>query len=94
MGNRGIGFGLEGRGSRSLPLPNMSGCDVTQRIEVKVEIQVDREGNVVSAIVTNATYQDRCIWEMVVEAAKKSKFTMDNNASYRQTGWIRYIIVP
>jgi len=92
----GITFG--GLGSRramgSLPKPNMSGCDITQKIEVKVEIQVDRDGRVISALVQSATYQDNCIWTMVVEAAKKSRFSVDPDANYRQTGWIKYIIVP
>lgn len=97
-GGLGDGISFGGLGSRraqgALPKPDMSGCDVTQKIEVRVEIQVDREGNVVSAIVTNATYQDNCIWNMVVDAARRSRFSMDQNANYRQTGWIRYIIVP
>ncbi len=101
--NYGTGGGLGnsptfGLGSRNaigrLPLPNVAGCEVTQKIEVKVEIVVDKEGKVISATVLNATYQDKCIWEMVVEAAKKSKFSVDQNASYQQTGWIRYTIVP
>ncbi len=95
LGN-GISFG--GLGSRqavgSLPKPNMSGCDITQKIEVKVEIQVDKDGKVISASVLTATYQDNCIWTMVVEAAKKSRFSVDQGANYRETGWIRYIIVP
>lgn len=97
-GGLGDGISFGGLGSRrvvgSLPKPNMSGCDVTQKIEVQVEIQVDRDGRVVSAIVTNATYQDNCIWTMVVDAAKRSRFSADQSANYRQTGWIRYIIVP
>ena len=55
---------------------------------------MDQNGNVISAIVTSSTYQNKCIWDMVVEAAKKSKFSVDQNANYRQTGWIKYIIVP
>ncbi|MGW8314617.1 MAG: hypothetical protein ACWGNV_03375 [Bacteroidales bacterium] len=94
LGN-GISFGLGNRRvDGSLPKPNMSGCDVTQKIEVQVDIQVDREGRVVSAVVSKATYQDKCIWDMVVDAAKRSRFTPDENASYRQAGWIRYIITP
>jgi hypothetical protein len=97
-GGLGDGISFGGLGSRravgSLPKPNMSGCDITQKIEVKVEIQVDREGMVISAIVTNATYQDNCIWTMVVDAAKRSRFSVDQTANYRQTGWIKYIIVP
>jgi len=91
----GISFGgLGSRQSRGLPKPDMSGCEITQKIEVKVEIQVDQDGKVISAIVQSATYQDNCIWTMVVEAAKESRFSVDRNASYRQKGWIRYIIVP
>lgn len=90
----GISFGGLGSRSGNLPKPNMAGCDITQKIEVKVEIQVDKDGKVISAIVTNATYQDKCIWDMVVEAAKKSRFTADQGANFRQTGWIKYIIVP
>jgi outer membrane biosynthesis protein TonB len=97
-GGLGDGISFGGLGSRralgNLPKPNMSGCDVTQKITVQVEVQVDRNGNVVSAIVTNSTYQNKCIWDMVVEAATKSKFSVDQNANYRQTGWIRYIITP
>ena len=72
----------------------MAGCDVTQKIEVRVEVQVDRNGNVLVATVIEATYQNKCIWDMVVEAAKKSKFSVDQSANYRQTGWIKYIIAP
>jgi hypothetical protein len=68
--------------------------DVNQKIEVKVEIQVDRDGRVVAAIVQSATYQNKCIWDMVVEAAKKSRFSADQSGNYRQSGWIKYIIVP
>jgi len=97
-GGLGDGISFGGLGSRralgNLPKPNMSGCDVTQKIVVKVEVQVDQNGNVISAIVTSATYQNKCIWDMVVEAAKKSRFNSDESANYRQTGWIQYTIVP
>jgi len=95
LGNNPYSYGLGSRKARGTwPLPNMSGCEVTQKIEVQVEIQVDRDGNVISALVQRATYQDNCIWKMVVEAAKKSKFSADQAAAYRQKGWIKYIIVP
>lgn len=89
-----ISFGGLGSRRGNLPKPNMSGCEITQKIEVKVEIQVDRDGKVISAIVQSATFQDNCIWTMVVEAAMQSTFSVDQNANYRQTGWIKYIIVP
>ncbi len=95
LGNNAGNYGLGDRKALgSLPKPNVSGCSVTQRIVVKVEIKVDRNGKVISAVVTEATYQDNCIWNTVVAAAKRSRFTMDQNAPYQQTGWIRYIIEP
>jgi colicin import membrane protein len=93
LGN-GISFGGLGSRRGSLPKPDLSGCDVTQKIEVTVDIQVDRDGRVVSANVKSGTYQDKCIWDMVVAAARASSFTPDQNADYMQTGWIKYIIVP
>lgn len=96
-GGLGDGITVGGMGSRktrSLPKPNVSGCEVTQRIEVTVEIQVDRNGKVISAIVKNANFQDNCIWDTVTEAARNSTFTSDQGANFRQTGWIKYIIIP
>lgn len=95
LGNNGGSYGLGTRTAVGrLPLPNVEGCEVTQKIEVKVEIVVDKEGNVISATVLEANFGDDCIWDMVEEAAKKSKFSVDQSASYQQTGWIRYTIVP
>jgi len=95
-GGLGDGITVGGLGSRkgSVPKPNVSDCEVTQKIEIRVDIQVDKEGRVVSASVGQATYQDQCLWETVVAAAKRSRFAEDQSANYRQTGWIRYIIVP
>ena len=95
-GGLGNGITVGGLGSRqgSVPKPNLAACEVTQKIEIKVDIQVDRDGRVVSAIVASATYQNKCIWDTVIEAAKRSRFSADQTANYRQTGWIKYIIVP
>jgi hypothetical protein len=98
-GGLGNGPTFGGLGSRnavgSLPKPNMSGCEITQKIEVTVEIQVNQNGEVINTpFVKSASYQDKCIWDMVVVAAKKSRFSVDRNANTIQTGWIKYIIVP
>lgn len=101
--NYGDGSGLGdnqnyGLGSRkalgTLPTPVVDNCSVTSRIEVTVEIQVDRSGAVVGASVKQATFSDPCINNAVLAAARITKFTSDQNASFRQTGWIRYIIEP
>ena len=95
LGNNPDNYGL---GSRKvigrLPKPDLSGCQVTSRIVIKVDIQVDRDGKVIGATISDATYTDACIDEMVKQAAIKSRFTPDPNAPFRQTGWIKYIIVP
>lgn len=95
-GGLGDGISFGGLGSRrgSVPKPNVEGCEVTQKIEIRVDIQVDKEGRVVQATVGQATYQDKCLWDTVVAAAKRSRFSADQSANYRQTGWIKYIIVP
>jgi colicin import membrane protein len=95
-GGLGDGITFGGLGSRqgSVPKPNLSGCEVTQRIVITVDIQVDRDGKVVSANIGNSTFTDNCINEMVLKAARQSSFAPDLTANYRQTGWIRYIIVP
>ncbi|MBN1132349.1 MAG: hypothetical protein JXR52_09095 [Bacteroidales bacterium] len=91
----GISFGLGSRKAvGNIPKPIVDDCQVTSRMEVEVGIQVDRNGNVVGTIVNKATYQDPCIWDAVLEAAKKTRFTSDPKADYKQTGWIRYIIEP
>ena len=67
----GISFGLgSGRTAGSLPKPNMSECEVTQRIVVRVDIQVDRDGNVVSAMVGESTFTDNCINNMVIGSSQ------------------------
>ncbi|MDF1570041.1 MAG: energy transducer TonB [Bacteroidales bacterium] len=95
----GLGNGpTYGLGTRKavgqIPLPNVDNCNVTSRIVVTVEIQVDRNGNVVGASVKSATFADNCIWNTVLEAARKTKFTSDQNAAFKQTGWIKYTIEP
>ena len=93
LGN-GISFGGLGSRGGSVPKPNLEGCEVTQKIEITVDIQVDRDGKVISAIVRSGTFQDKCIWDTVVAAAKMSRFSANQSANYRETGWIKYIITP
>jgi len=88
-------YGLGGRKVvGELPNPNIDNCNVTSRVIMTVEIQVDRSGNVLSANVQSATYADNCIWNVVIQAAKNTKFTSDQNAAFKQTGWIKYTIEP
>ena len=89
------GFGLGNRGLRGdLPKPVVGGCTVTSRIIIKVQINVDREGIVVDMKILESNFQDECIYQAVLKAASSAKFTADEQASFRQQGWIRYIIEP
>jgi hypothetical protein len=78
----------------NLPEPNIADCRVTRENTVTVEIVVNREGNVVAASVRDATYQDRCIWNQVKQAAFETKFSADPNASNSEKGLITYKILP
>jgi colicin import membrane protein len=78
----------------TLPPPIVDDCSVTSRIIVTVEIQVDRSGSVVGTSIKDATFSDPCINNAVLAAARKTRFTGDQNAAFRQTGWIRYTIEP
>lgn len=90
----GMSYGLGTRKVRgTLPTPILTGCTVTNRIVIRVQIDVDGEGNVVgSPKILEATYQEDCIYEAVLKAARNAKFT--RSETVRQRGWIRYIIEP
>ncbi len=94
LGN-GISYGLGSRRVRgNLPPPVIDNCVVTSRIVVTVQIDVDNEGNVVgNPRVLEATYQDNCIYEAVLKAASRAKFSVDPK-SIKQRGWIKYTIEP
>jgi len=93
LGNNSYGLG-DRKVKGTLPIPNVNDCNVTSRIVVKVEIKVDPSGNVVSATIGKATFSDDCIYRTVLEAARKTKFSADQNAAFRQEGWIQYTIEP
>jgi len=90
------GFGLGNRGLRgTLPKPGVEGCTITSRVIIKVQINVDREGNVIGEPkILESNFQDDCIYKAVLKAASSAKFTIDPQASFREQGWIRYIIEP
>jgi colicin import membrane protein len=94
LGDGGDSFGLTGRNAVNKGTPDVDKCEVTSRIIVTVEIQVDRQGNVILASVLTSTFSEKCIYEAVVAAARKTKFNSDTNASFKQKGWIRYTIEP
>lgn len=60
--------------------------------EVVVEATITCSGKVVSAKVLEGG--DQCMREAALNAARRSKFNIDNNAPARQKGTISYIFIP
>ena len=95
-GGLGDGISIEGLGNRkvrgTLPTPNLANCTVSIQIVIKVRIDINSDGNVVSQGIDESTFQDNCIYEAVLKAAMNAKFTKSEN--FKQRGWITYIIDP
>lgn len=86
------GFGNR-RGRGTAPKPNVSDCIITNRTTVRVQIDLDSEGNVVGIPkILEASYQDDCIYNAVITAARATKFEASDK--FKQRGWVLYIIEP
>lgn len=85
----GVSFNLEGRGFVSLPKPELN---YQKQGIVKVEITVDRQGNVVNVNpgVKGSTTLDTYLLNVAKSAALKSKFTAKPDAPFHQKGYIIY----
>ncbi len=85
----GIGYDLGGRGAKHLPKPAYDSEEVGK---VVVEIRVDRNGKVVSALAgaRGTTISDLRLRRLAEEAALRSVFVADPNAPERQKGTITY----
>jgi outer membrane biosynthesis protein TonB len=85
----GVSFNLEGRGFVSLPKPELN---YQKQGIVKVEITVDRQGNVVNVNpgVKGSTTLDTYLLNIARSAALKSKFTSKPDAPFHQKGYIIY----
>jgi outer membrane biosynthesis protein TonB len=90
VGGNGIKFDLNGRGQVSLPTPPKD--KIKESGLVVVEIYVDKNGNVISAVPgkRGSTTVDKELYELAKKYALKSKFTADGNAPEKQVGKIYY----
>lgn len=88
----GISYGLGNRKVKGNLTADLSGCTLSSQIIIKVQIDVDSKGDVVSAKIEKSTFSDDCINKAILKAARNAKFTESD--AYRQRGWIRYIIEP
>ena len=85
----GVSYSLGGRGALRLDKPSYNSND---QGKVVVSIQVDRQGNVISAVagVKGTTLSDGRLWDLAKSAALRSKFLADPKAAEVQTGTITY----
>ncbi|MBR4803845.1 MAG: TonB family protein [Bacteroidales bacterium] len=87
-GKGGTGWSLKGRTAKALPEPSYNS---NQQGKVIVKIWVDRNGNVTRAEAqANSTITDSGLKKQAENAAMKSKFSPDPNATELQTGTITY----
>ncbi len=85
-------YEIENRVAIKLPLPVYI-CEGGGM--VKLDIEVDRNGNVVKAIINeyNENKEDNCILEAALSSAFASKFNYDSNAPEMQEGMIIYTFI-
>ena len=83
-----LSYELEGRKASHLPIPAYRCIGAG---EVRVEIGVDPQGNVILAKVDEgASSADGCLRSYAVRAARLSKFSSASSAPARQSGFIIY----
>ena len=86
-----LSWELEGRKASRLPIPAYRCMGAG---EVRVNISVDKQGNVTGAKVDDgASSSDGCLRSFAVRAARMSKFSMSSTAPDRQQGYIIYQFV-
>jgi colicin import membrane protein len=86
-GSGGVGYGLNGRGrpTRTKVLP-----DCNEEGRIVVEIHVDRQGNVVTAIPgKKGTTGDICLYEAAKKTALSHKWRSDSKAPAKQIGFVK-----
>lgn len=85
----GISYDLGGRGSLLLHKPSY---DSKEQGKVVVNIKVDRQGNVTSAVAgaKGTNVSDQTLWQLAKNAALQSTFISDPNAPDTQVGTITY----
>jgi outer membrane biosynthesis protein TonB len=88
IGDEGLSFGLDGRAMTGLP----KGWDHQIDGYIRILIEVDQSGNVVSAKVDrkNSSVVDPVQIQQAVKAAKDARFNRKSDAPISQQGWIKF----
>ncbi len=89
LGDKGISFGLAGRGMTSAPPTDNTHQEYG---DIKVTIQVNQQGEVISATYSRqgSTITNRALIDKYVAYARKAKFNADANARDIQEGHITF----
>ena len=89
LGNKGVSYDLQGRGSQSLPPPKY---DYQGEGRVVVEVSVDRSGKVIQAIpgTKGSTTLDDYLLKVAKDAALQARFESKPDAPVVQKGTITY----
>jgi TonB family protein len=88
----GPSFSLVGRTSKSLPVPSYNS---DKQGKVVIDVNVDQQGNVVDAIYNSklSTTADLQLRAAALEAAKRSRFSVNLDATVIQRGTITYTFI-
>ncbi len=90
-GESSVSYNLKERYARFLPIPVFK-CETGGT--VVVEIVVNRRGAVQKAsVVEGKSQQDDCLWDVAVDAARRSRFNEKSSAAAMQEGTITYHFV-
>ncbi len=89
LGDKGISYDLQGRGSQILPSPKY---DYQGEGKVVVEVSVDRQGKVIQAVpgIKGSTTLDEYLLKVAKDAAMEARFVVKSDAPSIQKGTITY----
>jgi len=92
LGDKGISYELQGRGSQKLPKPKY---DYQGEGKVVVEVSVDRSGKVIQAVpgIKGSTTLDEYLLKVAKDAAMEASFDKKDDAPIFQKGKITYIFI-
>ncbi len=90
-GNVTVSYSLEGRKAMYLHVPAYT-CRNGGKVEIA--ITVNRRGEVIAATVARGSSSDESLREAALDAARRSRFDVSQNAPEKQTGKIYYTFIP
>jgi len=92
LGTKGDGYDVSGLGDRKIKSPPKLSVNHNEIGDVKIKITVDRNGKVIKADYerSGSTITDTYLIAQSKAAAMKTTFTVDNNATETQIGYITF----